>query len=119
VQYGPPGQVVTPTVPLQVELRADGTAYRWLCAGAPDDGSVNAACARPTRTNCLVGSVAWNGARWRVTFPDIGVTGIPNLGDITPDGKGDVLIAYINPTYSGGLFGKTATSAADLTGCTQ
>jgi hypothetical protein len=53
VQYGPVGQAVTPTIPMQVEMRADFTAYAWVCAGAPDDGSVTHAL-RPAVENAML-----------------------------------------------------------------
>ena len=104
VQYGPVGQQVQPTIPMQVELRADGAAYAWVCAGAPSDGSLSKVCAEPSRTQCLVGSFAWDGVRWRANFPANHIGGTPNQGDIAPDGSGNILISYINPTYSGALF---------------
>lgn len=117
VQYGPVGQSVSPTIPMQIELRPDGTAFAWICAGAPDDGSVAQACAAVTRTHCWLGTVAWNGKRWRVDFPVAHVGGVPEQGDITPDGKGNILIAYINPTYSGALFRRVGGAASGADAC--
>jgi hypothetical protein len=117
VQYGPPGGVTTPTIPMQVELRSDGTAFAWICAGAPDDGSFSQSCATIARTQCWIGTVAWNGKRWRVDFPVAHVGGVPNQGDITPDGKGNILIAYINPTYSGALFKKVGAAMSGADAC--
>lgn len=108
VQYGPVGAVVEPTIPMQVELRPDGTAFAWVCAGAPDDGSFAEACLAIARMQCWIGTVAWSGQRWRVDFPVAHVGGVPQQGDIIPDGKGNILISYINPTYSGALFSKVA-----------
>jgi len=104
VQYGPVGQAVQPTIPMQAELRGDGSAYAWVCAGAPDDGTLSKVCAEPSRTHCLLGSFAWDGVRWRADFPANHIGGTPNQGDIAPDGSGNILISYINPTYSGALF---------------
>lgn len=104
VQFGPPGTAVGPTIPMQVEMRPDGTAFAWLCAGAPDDGSFAEVCAKLSRHQCWIGTVAWTGVRWRVDFPAAHVGGVPEQGDITPDGKGNILISYVNPTYSGALF---------------
>jgi hypothetical protein len=111
VQYGEVGAIVTPTIPLQAEFRPDMTAYQWICVGAPDDGTVTKRCPTIARTQCLTGTYAWTGTRWRVDFPAI-ASGDPcptcsnpaPQGDITPDGQGDILIAYTGPSGSGGLF---------------
>jgi hypothetical protein len=121
VQYGPVGAIVTPTIPLQVEFRPDMTAYRWICVGAPDDGSVTKPCPTIARTECSAGTYAWTGDRWRADFPAIafgvGCSTCPNptQGDITPDGQGDILITYIDPSYSGALFRRVGdpTSGAE------
>lgn len=111
VQYGPPGEPVTPTVPLQVELRPDGTAYRWMCAGAPADGSVTEPCPISSRIPCGAGTVAFTGTGWMLEFPGFSNSTFPNQGSITPDGKGQILIPYINPTYSGALFRRVSASS--------
>lgn len=115
VQYGPPGEAVSPTRPMQVEMRADGSAFAWICAGAPDDGSFSQSCTPVARSQCWLGTFAWTGVRWRVDFPVAHVGGVPEQGDVTPDGNGNILISYINPTYSGALFKKVgeATTGAD------
>jgi hypothetical protein len=118
VMYGPPGEAVSPTPPVQVELRPDGTAYSWTCAGAAEDGSIGAPCGAPSRTDCLDhGSVAWNGTRWHVTFPASQIPNTPEQGDISPDGKGDILVGYILGTYSGGLFRRVADATSGGASC--
>lgn len=118
VQYGPVGQPVQPTIPMQVELRNDGAAYAWVCAGAPADGTLSKSCAPPSRSNCLLGSFAWTGTRWRVDFPANHIDGTPNQGDVAPDGNGNILISYINPTYSGALFKWVDQAIPGVAGCT-
>lgn len=109
VQYGAVGDPVSPTIPLEVEFRADGSAYSWVCAGAPSDGTYAAVCTRTARIECMVGTLAWNGARWRFTFPDLeDEYDVPEMGDVAPDGEGSLLLSYINPTYSGALFRRVA-----------
>ncbi|NUP06010.1 MAG: hypothetical protein HOW73_08125 [Polyangiaceae bacterium] len=117
IQYGRVGEVVEPTIPLQVEFREDGTAYSWVCAGAPNDGSFDAVCDDVARAACLVGTIRWDGEAWRFAFPELENLEIPDLGDITPDGEGGLLLSYINPSYSGALFERTA-EAGQGAGCT-
>jgi hypothetical protein len=118
VQYGPPGQAVNPIAPYQVELRPDGTAYRWLCAGAPDDGSVLTVCGTPSRTQCLSGgTIAWDGMRWHLSFPNNALGLVSGAGDISPDGNGNIVISYIDPTYSGGLFRRIGAPSSGVSGC--
>lgn len=118
VQYGPVGVPVQPTVPMQVEIRPDGNSYRWVCVGAPADGSLTQACARPTRIDCLSGTNGWDGTRWRVDFPEARVGGVPEQFQIVPDGHGRIFISYINPTYSGGLFWRVGEATAGAPSCT-
>jgi len=118
VQYGAVGEEVSPTIPLQVELRADGTAYRWMCAEAPSDGSFDEPCDTAARRACMVGSVAWDGAQWRFEFPALEEQFIVDeMGPIIPDGQGRLLLSYINPTYSGALFRRVAAAATDGASC--
>lgn len=120
IQYGAIGEEVSPTIPLQVELRPDGSAYRWICAGAPDDGSFDQVCASVARMECMIGSIGWNGAAWSFEFPTLEATFIvEEMGGITPDGQGRLLLSYINPTYSGALFRKIAPEAAGADACTE
>jgi hypothetical protein len=118
VQYGPVGVAVTPTTPMQIEIRPDGTAYRWTCVGAPSDGSLTQPCAAVARAQCLTGTEGWDGARWRVDFPAIDTAGLSDQGNITPDGSGDILITYIDPSYSGALFRKVGTFTVEGPACT-
>jgi hypothetical protein len=118
VQYGPVGEAVSPTIPLQVELRADGTAYKWLCAGAPSDGSFTDVCAAPSRSECMVGSFAWSGTRWEFEFPELeDEYTIDEMGRITPGVEGGLLLSYINPTYSGALFTRIADASVGDASC--
>jgi hypothetical protein len=105
VQYGAVGEPVSPTIPLQVEFREDGSAFAWVCAGAPSDGSFDEVCAAPARGQCLAGTYAWSGVRFEFSFPKLeeGFT-VEEMGRITPDGQGNLLLSYIKPTYSGALF---------------
>ena len=114
VQYGPVGVPVTPTIPLQLEVRPDGTAYRWVCSGAPDDGSLSAPCAPSARSACERTTVAWDGARWRLAMaPQLTL----DQGAFVPDGEGRVLIPYINPSYSGALFARVGEPDASGAAC--
>jgi hypothetical protein len=118
VQYGAVGEPVTPTVPLQVAFLPDGTAYRWVCAGAPADGSLTEACPVVARMECMEGSVAWDGTQWKFEFPALMESfTVEEMGDITPDGTGRILLSYINPTYSGGLFKQIASADDGFEGC--
>jgi hypothetical protein len=109
IQYGMVGEEVEPTIPLQVELRADGTAYQWICAGQPDDGSYDEVCSGPARDQCMIGTFHWDGTRWQFDFPALReVYSIPEMGRIVPAGEGRLLLSYINPTYSGALFRRLA-----------
>jgi hypothetical protein len=115
VQYGAVGEIVTPTIPLQVELRADGTAYQWLCSGAPNDGSVTAPCAVESRTQFRSTTTVWDGSRWRLRIAAPMVS--PDQGTLVPDGSGNILIPYVNPTYSGALFRRVADAAGSDPSC--
>ena len=118
VQYGPPGEAITPTIPMQVDLRPDGTAYRWTCTGAPDDGSVTSPCDPPVRGDCYVGTVAWTGSKWNVALPKNQFGGLDNQGDISAGENGTILISYINPSASGALFRRVGEPGTGGPGCT-
>lgn len=120
IQYGAVGEPVSPTIPLQVAFLPDGTAFRWVCAGAPADGSLTEACPFEARMQCMGGSVAWDGTRWRFEFPELMQSfTIETMGDVTPDGSGQLLLSYINPTYSGGLFRHVDAGDDGFEGCSQ
>jgi len=119
VQYGPVGVPTTPIVPMQIEMRSDGTAFRWTCVGAPADGSLTAPCVTQARTDCLTGTNAWEENRWHVAFPANDSPGLQagGQGDLAPDGEGHILITYIDPSYSGALFRKVADPTSGGAAC--
>lgn len=97
---GPPGVPASePAPPMQLELRADGTAYRARCTDAQQER-----CPGAFTYDCLAGTVAWDGSEWRVDIPDIRVGGVPEQGQIVSEPGGGILVRYIYPTYSGGHF---------------
>lgn len=116
--YGPSAQPVSPTPPLQVEIRPDGTTYHWICAGAPSDGSLTEPCPRATRMTCATGTATWDGFRWKLTYANPPVIGVPGLGHVTPDGKGNIIVGYIYYTSSAGLLRRVAEPDSGGPGCT-
>jgi hypothetical protein len=110
-----------PVPPIELELRADGEAYRWHCArpaSADADADALEPCPTESRYECLVGTVAWDGARWRVNFPEIRVERLPEQGEVIPVATGDILVRYIYPTYSGGVFRRIEGAATRGPACT-
>lgn len=99
---GPPGEPVSDAPPaMQLELRSDGTAWRARCTDTQQDR-----CPSQFTYDCIGGTVAWDGAEWRVDLPGIRVGGVPEQGQIANEPGGGILVRYIYPTYSAGHFVK-------------
>jgi hypothetical protein len=75
-------------------------------------------CATVARTQCDTGSNGWDGTRWHVDFPAIDSAALTGQGDITPDGNGNIMITYIDPSYSGALFRNVGGPTAGAPACT-
>jgi hypothetical protein len=97
---GPPGVPASEPPPsMQLELRADGTAWRSQCTDSKQES-----CPYAFTYDCLAGTVAWDGAHWRVDIPGIRVGGVPEQGEIVKEPDDGILVRYIYPTYSAGHF---------------
>ncbi len=115
VQYGQVGVQVPAGAALQIEVRSDGTVYRWVCDEAPVPEGMTAPCDRDARIECLVTSADWTGSHWRMAIAHPSV--YANQGELQVNADGDMLIPYVNPTYSGALFKRVADEDKSSPGC--
>lgn len=116
VQYAgdatvPPGGAV------QVEVRSNGTAYRWVCDGAAIPDGMTAPCEPSARVECLATSLDWTGSHWRMAIAHPAV--YAHQGELQVTSDGDLLIPYVNPTYSAALFERVADEDPSGPGCSR
>lgn len=92
---------------LFLELRADGKAIARRCTKPYyEPALVSIRCADSAAYDCVYGTVAWDGASWRVDLPDLHASTQLSRGEIVPDESAtdDITIRYILPQYSAGHF---------------
>jgi hypothetical protein len=93
---------------LYLELRPDGKAIARRCTKPYyEPGLVSVRCADSQAYDCVYGTVAWDGAVWRVDLPDLRASTKESRGEIilsdTTDG---ITVRYILPQYSAGRFAR-------------
>jgi hypothetical protein len=95
---------------MELELRADGTAYRYFCTDATSP------CPAAARFGCLPGRTTWDGRTFRVLIDALLGIKVEELGIVTRPSPSHIRVSYIYPSWSGGRFDRTDDTA--VVGCT-
>jgi hypothetical protein len=88
-----------------MELRSDGKAIGRRCTKPYyEPGTVSMRCSDSMSYDCIYGEVRYDGAAWRVEFPDIRVPSHAEQGEIAPEGSDGIVVRYVLPSYAAGHF---------------
>ncbi len=92
---------------LFLELRPDGRAIVRRCTKLHEEPSLVAVrCEDSLAYDCVYGTVAWDGAHWKVDVPDLHASPKTSRGEVAfDDADANVMnVRYILPRYAAGRF---------------